>query len=558
MRKNLLKIMVIAVGIAVSLNVNAQAPNWQWLSSGGDSNLGGTNYATACINDGQGNTLLTGFQGQTMAIQKFDGNGSLIWTSNITQKSILNKISDIAADSDGNIYVVGNFRDTCYFGSTMLVAVPGYNYINAGFIAKLDGNGNFLWAIKGNESSRCESITVDQNDDVLVGGYVGNNLDLQIAGLTVPKLSTSKHLFVAKINSSGTGVWGKVYQAAYTAAPSGSDCSVNDIVTDNAGNVLFAGTFNAGVSANFGGTTVSTSGPECYVAKTNYSGDLQWVRLSTSAKSYNEASAQGVGVDASGNVYLIGWIEENTDFGSFTALYSGTTGINTLVLVKYNSDGTEQWLKAFGKVENDYATSRNIGFAATDSGDNYIAAQAGAYLSGGIDFGDGFSSSLPTNNKIVNYVVKVNNAGTTQWAKINNSNLGDEFLNMSLDTSENVYVCGRWIEGSGYDLLSPPSGTSGILLAKLGNNSPSTSIIENTTYNTFSVYPNPTIAFVTLANIPNGSAINIIDITGKVVYNSVSKTENHTINTSDFINGVYIVQIMNKGNIATQKLVVSK
>lgn len=557
MRKNLLKTMVIAVGIAVSLNVNAQAPNWQWISSGGDSNLGGTNYATACINDGQGNTLLSGFQGQTMAIQKFDGNGSLIWTSNITQKSILNKISDIAADSEGNIYVAGNFRDTCYFGSTMLVAVPGNNWTSAGFIAKLDANGNFLWAIKGNGNSRCETISVDENNNVLVGGYVGNNLDLEIAGLTVSKLSTGKHIFIAKINPSGSGIWGKVYGASYPSAPSGSDCSVNDIKADKDGNILFTGTLNAGASSNFDGVTLSTNGAVFYIAKTNSSGDLQWVRKSTSTQG--EASGQGVGTDAGGNIYVIGWIKGNADFGGFNATYTGDVGFtNTLVLVKYNPAGTELWVKAFGKVKNDYVTSRNVGFATSATGNNYIGSTAGTNVNGGLNFGDGVTNSTPLNGKIVNYVAIVDSTGITKWAKVNNSNIGDIFYNLSIDNVENIYVCGQWIEGSGYDLLSPPSGTTGILLAKLGNNSPSTNIIENTTYTTFSVYPNPTIAFVTLANIPNGSAINIIDITGKVVYNSVSKTENHTINTSDFINGVYIVQIMDKGNIATQKLVVSK
>lgn len=85
-----------------------------------------------------------------------------------------------------------------------------------------------------------------------------------------------------------------------------------------------------------------------------------------------------------------------------------------------------------------------------------------------------------------------------------------------------------------------------------------TGIGETFTENTLLVYPNPANEMVTIGNLPSGSILNITDITGKVVYNAVIKNEQTTINTTDFVNGVYILQVNNNGSIATTKFVVNK
>ncbi|HMN31795.1 MAG: T9SS type A sorting domain-containing protein [Chitinophagaceae bacterium] len=72
------------------------------------------------------------------------------------------------------------------------------------------------------------------------------------------------------------------------------------------------------------------------------------------------------------------------------------------------------------------------------------------------------------------------------------------------------------------------------------------------------IYPNPAADFVTVTNIPNGSTIKITDITGKTVYSSVINNEKTTIGTTDFVNGVYIIQVTNNGAITTRKLIVNK
>lgn len=77
-------------------------------------------------------------------------------------------------------------------------------------------------------------------------------------------------------------------------------------------------------------------------------------------------------------------------------------------------------------------------------------------------------------------------------------------------------------------------------------------------FNAMNVYPNPANEIVTIGNLPIGSTLNITDISGKVLYSSVIKNEQATISTTDFVNGVYILQVSNNGSIATKKLLVNK
>lgn len=82
-----------------------------------------------------------------------------------------------------------------------------------------------------------------------------------------------------------------------------------------------------------------------------------------------------------------------------------------------------------------------------------------------------------------------------------------------------------------------------------------TGINETLTENTLLVYPNPASEMVTISNLQIGSTLSITDITGKVVYNSFIDFEKTTINTSNYVNGVYILRVSNNGIVATKKLV---
>ncbi|HNR85275.1 MAG TPA: SBBP repeat-containing protein, partial [Taishania sp.] len=78
----------------------------------------------------------------------------------------------ITVDNQGNSYITGYFQNTAIFGSTTFTS-NGYYDI---FIAKLDANGNYLWAKKagGNSEDVGSSIAVDSQGNSYVTGYFNN------------------------------------------------------------------------------------------------------------------------------------------------------------------------------------------------------------------------------------------------------------------------------------------------------------------------------------------------------------------------------------------------
>ena len=74
-----------------------------------------------------------------------------------------------------------------------------------------------------------------------------------------------------------------------------------------------------------------------------------------------------------------------------------------------------------------------------------------------------------------------------------------------------------------------------------------------------SVYPNPVQNFINFDLNLNYYSVRIVDITGKTVSNSVSTSNKHKVNTTNFNNGIYFYTISNNGNtITTNKFIVAK
>lgn len=72
--------------------------------------------------------------------------------------------------------------------------------------------------------------------------------------------------------------------------------------------------------------------------------------------------------------------------------------------------------------------------------------------------------------------------------------------------------------------------------------------------NAVSVFPNPAKDFINVSEIPVGSALEIYDMTGKLVYSKKVNTQKVNISTTPFKNGLYLIKV--NGNVS--KLIISK
>ena len=88
-----------------------------------------------------------------------------------------------------------------------------------------------------------------------------------------------------------------------------------------------------------------------------------------------------------------------------------------------------------------------------------------------------------------------------------------------------------------------------------------TGIIENSFASSINLFPNPANNHLTIALGSNNQKVKvtIADITGKIIYSTTaSETQKVEVNTKDFAEGIYVVQIQTADFFETKKLVVEK
>ncbi len=188
-----------------------------------------------------------------------------------------------------------------------------------------------------------------------------------------------------------------------------------NIIREDAGNAIKVdASGNVYVAGYVTVKNLGYSAPDYLTLKYNSAGVLQWSATHNGPGNGGDA-AVGLGLDANGNVYVTG-----TDFAG-----SDPDGEGDIATIKYNSSGAEQWVARFNGAisEGDGAT----GIAVDPAGNSYIT---GSTRLGGID---------------VDYItLKYNTNGVEQWQATygGDADQGDVAVAIALDNSGNVYVTG--------------------------------------------------------------------------------------------------------------------
>jgi len=111
------------------------------------------------------NIVVTGYYYTDIITLKYDTNGNLIWAKTFSVAPKDSYSHGVATDSNGNIFVAGNFD---YFNAEVSADYPRW------IVLKYDRNGNLVWT-KINSSvaySYAYGITVDSENNILVTGVI--------------------------------------------------------------------------------------------------------------------------------------------------------------------------------------------------------------------------------------------------------------------------------------------------------------------------------------------------------------------------------------------------
>ncbi len=94
---------------------------------------------------------------------------------------------------------------------------------------------------------------------------------------------------------------------------------------------------------------------------------------------------------------------------------------------------------------------------------------------------------------------------------------------------------------------------NGTITIEFGVNSECSTQIDEVAADQFAMYPNPASDQVQL-RIPTGSNVNVLDLTGKLIYETKSSSEMTTLDVSNFSGGLYLVTVRHGGKAWTQRL----
>ena len=153
-----------------------------------------------------GSALLTGYglYHRGLYVAKLNPDGNLAWIADVNSDGfyVSNNKGGIVALADGSALVTGGFSGTAMFGSTILRASAGSDV----FIAKVNADGTFAWAVQagGTGMDWGNAITTLADGTALVAGNFEGEAKFGTKKLTSGESGTG---FVAKLNSDGTFAW---------------------------------------------------------------------------------------------------------------------------------------------------------------------------------------------------------------------------------------------------------------------------------------------------------------------------------------------------------------
>jgi hypothetical protein len=327
-------------------------------------------------------------------------------------------------------------------------------------------SGDVSWAkstITAPSTSQFYDVATDASGNYYAAGVLTGTSQYNFGNsVTVSGSFSTNNPVIVKYNSSGVAQW------AVTTTSSSNFAYFYSVAIDSSGNVYAAGYINGGNVFKFSSTVSAqgsnSSSSNVVLVKYNSSGVAQWAQ--TISVSNTSSQYLGITTDKSDNVYAVGYVTSDSNFGNGVTTTAGN-GNTSPVLVKYNSSGVAQWAK------NVVTPSSNSRFSAVsiDSNSNLYAA---GYITGNSLYNFGNSITATGANSGQNtIIVKYNSSGTPQWASTTTSGAKATAINgITLDSSDNVYavgtITGSTAVGFGNSVTATGSYTSGdsLLLLK--------------------------------------------------------------------------------------------
>ena len=357
----------------------------QWVQryNGPGNSDDGTNGTNAIAVDSSGNVYVAGWsageQNTDYVVIKYNNNGDQQWAQRYNGLGNgYDAPYGIALDSSGNVYVTGSstgdgtgsdYTTIKYNPDGVQQWVQSYNGPGNGYDAALalavDASGNAY--VTGTSTAQngqpdCTTIKYDTNgnqqwakpyDGSANGTDYGNSIAVDASGNVYVTGSsegsaTNRDYLTLKYDSSGNQQWAMTYSSAGSNVDEGRSVGV-----DGSGNVYVTGVlaYSEGKASTDDWGTI----------KYNSSGAEQWVRTYNGPANIAD-EAWSIAVEANGSSYVVGYSH-------------GLTSGSDLTLIKYDTDGVQQWLQAYDSPA--HGTDTGFDITLDSHGNVYVSGASG-------------------------------------------------------------------------------------------------------------------------------------------------------------------------------------
>ena len=434
---------------------------------GGDGN--GQDEGNGIVADSAGNAYITGraqstnfptTQGafQTVSagtfrdsafVSKFSPTGTLVYSTFLggTQSIGDETGKDIAVDSNGNAYVLGETRESDFPITSGVLQLALKNQNIEAFIVKLNPMGNSLiysTFLGGNQHEKVGGITIDASGNAYVTGSTpSSNFPTTAGALQATLKSFVQNVFISKINPTGTALLYSTYLGGQ-----GFD-EGNDIAVDASGNAYVIGNTKSSDFPVTGGVVQATrkGDHDVFVTKINPTGTSLIYSTFLGGTSNengdtgniytNIITSYGIVLDQSGNAYVTG-STQSSDFPITQGVFQSTKkGLVDSFVTKLNSTATSILYSTYlGGSSNDAATGITI-----DSSENI-------YVTGNTKSNDfpitqgALQNGMRTGAQVAFVSVLGSNGKSLLYSTYFGGSVDSRTNKLAIDNSGNIYLTG--------------------------------------------------------------------------------------------------------------------
>jgi len=181
---------------------------------------------------------------------------------------------DLVCDNDGNTYVAGNFDNTVLFGDLEISGNYGTMYVVK---YASDGDPVWVRQINGNSNNEVFGIAVDNQQDIYICGMYKHTNSSTVLDFGTIQIEGNRSLstYLAKIDKNGNWLWARSILSEDFAGS--QVCQPDDIIVSPSGDVFIAGSLNTPVSIDGSTFNSDNGSENAYYfARFSADGNLIW------------------------------------------------------------------------------------------------------------------------------------------------------------------------------------------------------------------------------------------------------------------------------------------